>query len=171
MHRREQEKTITIENRTFKIKKFNPETGCYWALKLFGTMSGSLTGGEDIIAKKIQEFITMQRSDHKELHRDCLSHVFEMLEAGPAPVMNAQGYYGVEGVDAPLAFQLMVHAFSFSIADFFTKELLGSLVSSLQEMGLSVTINESTNSSTSPSSLGTGDNTRSGTEPTPSPIG
>jgi hypothetical protein len=170
--RRTQEKTIPLEGRTFTIRKFTPQVGCYWAFKLFGSMAGGVTGGEKAIAEQVQKFILMSRDDFTELQRDCLTHVVEHLEGGLIPVINPQGYFGVADIDSPLAMQLMVHSFMFSISDFFTPELLGSLVSSLQGLGLTVeTTSGSTTSSGSPSSAGTGDNMNFGTAPTPSPIG
>lgn len=166
------EKEITLEGRTFRLRKFDPETGCYWGLKLFGSMASGFGGAIDL-ANKVQEFVNMPRAQFKEFQRDCLSHVSECLAAGPAAVINAQGVPTVVDFDHTLAFELMIHSFMFSIADFFTPALLDRLMGAIMDVMPSQEEETPENTTEPPKSsiplygTGIGDNMSYGMAPTP----
>ena len=120
----EQEKELPIGDKLFKVKKFDPETGCYWAFKFMGNMS-HLKKSE--MAGKINDFIEMDRKQFKELQKDCLSHSLIKMESGWHSVMNSEGFLTVPDLTGPEALQLTVFAFLFSLADFFDKTLLENL--------------------------------------------
>lgn len=165
------EKEVTVGNRTFRLRKFDPETGCYWGLKLFGSMASGF-GDVGDLSNKVSEFIKMPKKEFREFQQDCLRHVFEMLPAGPAPVINPQGQAMVVDWDQTLAFELMIHSFMFSISDFFTPELLDRMMGAIlgvlpNQETPTENSNESTDYSLPPSVSGTGNNTIYGTAHTP----
>lgn len=125
-----QEKELVLNGQTFKIRKFTPETGCYWAFRLLGTMA-TLQG--DDFAEKIQSFMLMDKKEFKTFQRDCLSHVFvSMGEAGTHTLMNDEGFLILPDLPTPDVFQLTLHAFMFTVADFFDKALIQSIMQAVQ---------------------------------------
>lgn len=159
------EKDITLSGRRFILRKFTPQAGCYWAFRLFGTVGISLD--QAVIIHKIVEFVKMERDQFEQLQRDCLFHVVEPLAAGAVPVMDERGQFRVENVDGPLAFQLTLASFAFSISDFFTEEVLTTMIDQFSGLFFNDVTTESTNSSTPPSGTDTGNSTNSGTAPIP----
>lgn len=127
MDKRELYKVFDFGDRHWRIGKFDARTGSYIAYKLMGEM---LPMGIKIDGVKAPEGSpTMSKADFFDLQNDCLKICAELLQAGPAPVMNENGSWGVEGIenDAKLALTLTIHALTWNIADFFDASLLQGL--------------------------------------------
>lgn len=71
----------------------------------------------------------MSKADFLELQKDCLSVCAEMLPAGPTPVLNEDGTFGVLDLehDAPTVLALTVQALAWNLSSFFDESLLTSL--------------------------------------------
>lgn len=138
---------ITIYDRAFTIKKFTPETGCYWATKLLGRMT-TLKGND--FAEKIQDFTDMDKKQFREFQRDCLERVFYRLDGGEsAPFMNSEGFLTIPDIMPDAVFELTIRSFMFSIVDFFSPDLLQRLGGAVRgAMESQVVTPESMNSST-----------------------
>lgn len=159
-------KEITIDGRTFQIRKFPPDVGVYWASKFFGTNVVGANDNKEALALKLQNFINKQRAEFKEFQADCLKCVYELLPARPTCAINPEGNYGIE-VDGPLLFQLVYHSFMFTIADFFNVGVLSSLSgSTAEEVSTESNTEQSMNSSIPQSDSDIGNSTNSGTEHT-----
>lgn len=128
MKKRETFKKIKFDGRDWRIDKFDAMTGSYIAYKLIGE---NLPMGIKIdgIPKAPAGSKIMSKADFIELQTDCLKVCYEILDAGPSPVMNDNGSWGVEGVEnnAKLALALTVNALVWNIADFFDESLLQTL--------------------------------------------
>ena len=135
------EKTVEVMGRKFRISAFDALTGSYIAFQVFEKMlpmgmegrvlsqagtSASLPGGRPMMTK--EEFFSFQR--------DCLSVVSEVLKAGPRPVINPNGSWGVEDIkdNTMLVLLLTVHALAFNVSDFFGGDGLSELKKALSDM-------------------------------------
>lgn len=138
--KRENDKTVEIMGRTFKIKKFDAYTGSYILFQLMervipmgmenkidtgtaATLGENLPAGRTLMTKK--EFLSFQK--------DCLSVVGEVLPARTAPILNENGSWGVEDIkdNTLLVVLLTIHALAFNVADFFGGDGLKELKSSI----------------------------------------
>ncbi len=125
--KRETQKQLEIEGRTFKIKKLDPLLGNYILMKVttmimpFGLsqMVGEKMG-KPLAAQSSRE---MTKADFLELQRDILGVCFEVLPAGEAEVVRADGTYGIGDFTASLAMQLLTASLAFNFADFFGESL------------------------------------------------
>lgn len=132
MNKRELYKTFEHDGRTFRIGKFDAMTGSYIVYKL---MAGALPMGMgDIVGIPMpQNNQVMGKKEFFDLQADCLKVCVEMLPAGPAPVLNENGTYGVEDAEnnVPLIMMLTIQALIWNVKDFFTAELLTSMSGAL----------------------------------------
>jgi hypothetical protein len=137
MEKRELYKKFEFGGRDWRIGKFDAMTGSYIAYKLMGEMLPmglkvdgipSAPGGSPVMSK----------GDFIELQRDCLKVCSELLGAGPAPVMNDNGTWGVEDIEnnAKLALTLTVQALVWNVADFFDGDLLQALATGMSDLSL-----------------------------------
>lgn len=155
-------RVVTAGGETYTIKKFDPETGCYWAFKFLGRMAG-MGQGLDLI-HKINEFVAMDRQEFREFQRDCLKHVFYSLPSGQTRLLDEDMNYTKIDMKPQVAFQLTIQTFLFTIIDFFDQGLLEEMAGSMQ--GLIPTTGP-VNSSSTPSNTDTGTTTTSEAENTP----
>lgn len=127
MDKRELYKVFTFEDRQWRIGKFPAKTGSYIAYKLMGEILPMGINIEGVSAPAGSP--TMSKADFYDLQDDCLKVCAELLPAGPAPVMNGDGTWGVEGIEnnAKLALTLTIQALTWNIADFFDADLLQAL--------------------------------------------
>lgn len=173
MSRTVQEKEIERQGRVYRIKKFTPEVGCYWATRLLGDMMGMLGGGQGSfqsrLPKMIQDFTRMERKEFALFQRDCLSFVFAKFENSFHPLVNAEGFFTVTDVPTPVLFELTLHSFMFTISDFLDPSLLGDLLGAVPDHILEQGKNASETSSSPQSGLNTGNTMTSGMGNTPSP--
>lgn len=159
-------------NNKFKIRKFDPETGSYWAFRLFGDLisTGAVslkgTANESALAARIGSFCKMERHEFREFQSDCLRHVGVYLQGqGIVPVRDEAGNFVVDinGVDA---LELTTRAFMFTMQDFLSRG------ASVMRTTMPKAQNTSdATSSTPPLNTDIGDNANCGTEPTQPPIG
>ena len=124
--KRETEKILEIEERQFRIKKLDPLLGnCI----LMTVMSTALPMGLSMMAsKKLGASIptggeTLSKAQFLELQRDVLSVCYEILPAGDAEVVRADGTYGIADLTATLSMQLLIGSLAFNFADFFVDPL------------------------------------------------
>lgn len=171
----QQEKTVTLENKEFLVRKFSPETGCYWATRLFGDLLGALGSGsgtmQQRLPKLIQDFTRMDKAEFVNFQRDCLSFVFVKLDSGLHSLVDSNtGYLTVPGLGSPTLMALTLHSFMFTMIDFLDQSLLETILGAVPEDLLETGDNGSTTSSTPLSDLNTGTKKTSGTANTPPQI-
>lgn len=131
--KRQNSKLIDIEDRTFKIEKFDPLMGNYILLQLvqfvlpFGL--SDKVGIPDKLTSSVSR-VNMNKNDFLELQRDVLSVCSEVLPAGDAPVVREDGSYGIIDFTSAISIQLLIGAIAFNFSDFFDGEGLTSLLDS-----------------------------------------
>ena len=144
---RENEKTVTIKDRTFKIGKFDAFTGSYIAFTLFEkmmpmgveekVMSVLKAEGNNPEAMLPQGRALMTKGEFFAFQRDCLSVVKEVKKGGhEQPILNSNGSWGVLGIerDTMLVLVLTLHALLFNVSGFFTENGLKDLADSFKDM-------------------------------------
>lgn len=169
--RTQQEKVVTIQGTDYLIKKFTPEVGCYWATRLTGdivSLMGTSTGSiQSRLPQMIKDFTRMERKDFVLFQRDCLSFVAVKFGNEFHALINSDGFFTQPDLSGPVAFQLTLHSFMFTIVDFLDQSLLDDLLGALPGEGSPTTKTGSENSSLPPSDSNTGSTTTCGTENTP----
>lgn len=128
MNRRETYKTWEFGGRNWRIGKFDAMTGSYIAYKLMAEILPMGLGGQiGIPAPK--NGTAMSKTDFMELQKDCLSVCAELLPAGPAPVMDENGNFGVQSLDhdAKTVLALTIQALVWNVTSFFDESLLNSM--------------------------------------------
>lgn len=148
MQPREKEKTVEVFGRKFKISKFDAFTGSYILFQLLekvlpmGAEERIPGEGSASLAETLPQGRTlMSKAEFIKLQRDCLSVVSEVLPAGPRPVFNANGTWGLNDMEnnTPLVIMLTIHALVFNIGDFFAAGGLSELKKSLAGLSLANT--------------------------------
>lgn len=167
MDRPSQQMELKIGERVFKIQKLTPETGTYWAFKLFGSLSGTIKGKNPLDAAS-EFFQKLTPEEFNSLQRACLNRVTTRYADGPTAVMYTDGTLAVTDLNNADLLKLMVTAFAFSLRDFFQADYISGFLESVgAALGLTqANISESTNSSLPPSDMVIGDSASSGTAPT-----
>ena len=124
------ENELTIEGRTFRLRKFDPLLGNYILMKLF-TMTLPFGIGDILkqaatkntemsaIASANTKTEMMSKADFLELQRDILSHCYEVLPAGETPVVMQNGQYGIMNFTMGICMQLLIATIAFNFNDFF----------------------------------------------------
>jgi len=131
------------EPRLWDIGKFDPQTGSYIAYKLMNDLSPvlgtalaaaggdlrSVAGNPEVMlgAALTKGLPAMSRADFADMQRDCLRVCRELLDGGPAPVLNDNGTYGVQNLDAQTVMALMIQTLVFNMSGFFDGGFLGTL--------------------------------------------
>lgn len=133
--KRETYKIFEFDERKFRIGKFDAMTGSYIAYQLMGQflpMGLKLDG----IPSAPAGSKTMSKSEFIELQTECLKVCEEMLPAGPAPIINENGSWGIEDIknDAKTALALTVQSLMWNVADFFDENLLQALATGFVSM-------------------------------------
>ena len=129
--KRQNSKLIDINERTFKINKFDPLMGNYILLQLvqfvlpFGI--SDKVGLPDALLNSVSR-VGMSKKDFLELQRDILSVCSEVLPAGDAPVVREDGTYGIIDFNSQIAMQLLIVTITFNYSDFFGENGLSSLL-------------------------------------------
>lgn len=164
MNRTSQEQIVTVKGNSYKIKKFTPEVGCYWATKLFGDMVGMVGKGDlrERLPQMIKQFTSMERKEFALYQRDCLSFVSANFNGTEAPLVNSEGYFTQPDIPGPVVLELTLRSFMFTIVDFLDQSLLESILGAVPEDLLEKT--GSSDSSSPQSGSNTGTTTTSGTE-------
>nr|DAP01125.1 MAG TPA: tail assembly chaperone protein [Caudoviricetes sp.] len=137
---RETEKIIEVMGRKFKIGKFDAFTGSYILFQLFekivpmGLEAKIPTAeGKSLQQELPKNRMAMDKEEFVKLQRDCLSVISEILPAGPRPIFNENGSWGLNDIEhnTPLVILLTIHALAFNVGDFFAAGGLTELQSSL----------------------------------------
>lgn len=143
-------KTIKIEERTFFIKKMNAKS----SLKLAKTILAKSLPAFSIFLeeRKTKQVETIKENDMFLAIQNCLDtledkdldkvidtalqHCSKVLPAGNAPILNADGSYGVVGVDTDviLTLRLVVEVLVFNYEGFFDASLWRSKFSPVVDM-------------------------------------
>lgn len=135
---RTKSKEVEIQGRKFRISALDAQTGSYLLFTVFEKMLPS--GVEQQVMSTIRgegkdpEMILpsgrtlMTKAEFFSFQRDCLSAVAEILPGRDAPILNANGSWGVPDVNVKLAILLTAHALLFNIADFFDEDGLKDLM-------------------------------------------
>ena len=121
--------TVKINDREFSIRKFDARTGLKIARLLFAKAAPLLPALQndgddgDVISYEMIGKILDAVSDEEldMLTNHCLKVCSERLPAGLQPVMDANGFYGVEDIEynLPLTLKLIFEAVKWGAADFF----------------------------------------------------
>ncbi len=143
---RNTEKIVEVMGRKFKITKFDAFTGSYiffqfmekilpmgLEAKIDAVPDNAQDGGKTLQQALPNGRTLMTRDEFTALQRDCLSVVSEVLPAGPRPVFNSNGTWGLNDIaqNTPLVLLLTIHSLAFNIGDFFAAGGLTELRSSL----------------------------------------
>lgn len=131
--KREIVKPFDYNERNFRIRKFDAMTGSYIAFKLMSEIIPVVGLGKELGIEPSAGAKMMSKKDFFELQSDCLKICDELLEAGPIPVMNEDGSWGVIGLekDTKTVLALSIQALMFNVKDFFDGSLLTSLAGAL----------------------------------------
>jgi hypothetical protein len=147
---RESYKSVDINGRKFRIKKFSAKDGSYIVLKVSALLAPMFEGvkwdklagakkTEDVDASQINiaqmfgKLTELKESDFVYLQDKCLRVCEEELKAGYTPVLAENGTFAVNGLDEDVitVMALTVHALVFNLSGFFTGTGLGGLLSGL----------------------------------------
>ncbi|MCL2084427.1 MAG: hypothetical protein FWH06_04110 [Oscillospiraceae bacterium] len=145
-------KTVEVEGRTFQIRKYSAITGLKIAKMLIAKILPVFQSAFPIISKVMSEdslndenvpteffgeiskaLDLVSPDDLACIVRDSLTNCYEVLPAGAAQVMNANGTYGVQNVehDVIIALRLVCETVLLGCGDFFDVRRLTSVMSPL----------------------------------------
>ena len=156
------QKIIVIEDRRFQVSKYPAETGMIIAKVIMAKIIPVAKGVMPIISQFLssngvvkddifsdfEKYVDLEGiakaldlvspEDLKFIIRSSLMSCHEILPAGQAPVMNANGTYGVQNVehDILIVLRLTCETLMFGVSDFFDGDrltsIMGPLFSTLQ---------------------------------------
>lgn len=136
-------KDVEVNGRTFRIKKFPARAGSFMLIKLtsilapmFSTIKQSVvkSGGfnaDDIdITGFMEQLMNMSEKDFNYIQEQALRVCFENLPGGLAPVLDANGSFGVQDIedDTAMVMTLTVHALAFNLSNFFQGNALSGVM-------------------------------------------
>lgn len=143
-------KDVEINGRTFRIRKFDARTGSFMLLKITGLLAplfknldlSKLKEAKDASEVKLEalnipglmsELGNLSEKDFEYVQGKCLQVCSELLPAGPTPVLNSNGTFGVAGIedDTMTVLALTAHTLIFNVKGFFSGSPLASLVGGL----------------------------------------
>lgn len=122
---------VTIDDRTFRIKKFDAKTGLKLARLVIAKAAPILPMIQDGNTSDARVFTaiggileSLDDADLDNIIDKCLRVCYEDLPAGPAPVIDDLGHYGVENVeyDMMLTLRLCIEAIKWGASDFFDEK-------------------------------------------------
>lgn len=143
---REDSKIVEIAGRKFKITKMDAFTGGYILFTLIEKVLPSMlaykfgateekpaefSGSTEDVMKAMPKIkLALSKEEFNNLLKDALSAVYEVLPARSAPIMNANGSWGVEGLEhnTQIVMILAVQSLAFNVIDFFGGEGLKGLM-------------------------------------------
>ena len=117
---------VTIDEGVYSIRKFDALTGLHIARLLLSKVApllpllrGGASGADWASLGKL--FAELTDEELTGLARKCLRHCSAMLPAGPQPLMDERGEYGIEGLeyDLSLVARLCYEAIKWGATDFF----------------------------------------------------
>ena len=108
-------KIIEINDRKFKINKFDPFFGAYIASKFLINRSDKID-----LDKIIESLLQSNNFDGFEsFQKKVLSYCEEVLPNTNAKVINSEGNIGIINLTAPMVMSLFIQTIMFSFEDFF----------------------------------------------------
>lgn len=122
---------VTIDDRHFSIRKFDAVTGLKLARLVIAKAAplipliqsaADTDQSDDKIYTAVGEILgTLDDKDIEDIVFKCLRVCSEQLPAGPAPVIDAMGNYGVDDIefDMMLTLSLCFEAIKWGASDFF----------------------------------------------------
>ena len=146
----EKEKTIEISGRRWRIKKFDPLTGSFIALKMmskishiaFGIVGGNLTDKIVIANSVAAELGSFSKQEFIEIQLECLHVVSEVKMVDEKemliPAKTPEGQWAASGLeeDALLVMALVSHVLIFNLTSFFNESALKETAKSFQGLSL-----------------------------------
>lgn len=130
-------KIIELMGRKFEIRKFDAYTGGYIIYQLFEKFLPM--GMETKINPQMNNILpqgrtAMSKAEFTAFMQDCLSAVGEVLPARTAPIINANGTWGIQDIrnNTMLVILLVINVLTYNAADFFTAESLKELKQAMQ---------------------------------------
>lgn len=139
-------KTVEINGRTFILKKMDARTGSYMLFKLMKLLPPILEGIDfeklDLdnlnlkdmnFTKMLNPIFELPENEFRYIQDNCLKVIDEMLPAGPQPVLNKNGEWGINAIqnDMGLVMNLTIQSLIFNVQGFFEGSPLSSLMTSL----------------------------------------
>lgn len=142
----EKTKKIEINRRTFILKKMDARTGSFMLFKLMKLLP-SIIENLDIekidlenlsldslkklnLTKMLEPVFEMPEKEFCYIQDNCLKVVDELLNAGPQPVLQKNGDWGVNDIadNLSLVMNLTIQSLAFNIMGFFAGSPLTSIV-------------------------------------------
>ena len=121
-------KSVEIDGENYSIKKFTAIQGLQIAkmvISKFSPLLPYLDGSDDVppeaILQMMQAIGTMSDEDVENLVKKCLKCCYKQFPAGPQPVIDKMGNYGVDNVEFDLVktCRLCIEAIKWGVSDFF----------------------------------------------------
>lgn len=131
-------KDIVINERTFRIKKFNARTGSFMVMKITKLLApivkyldlskikevkqaSDVDLGAFDLSGIMNELGNLSEEDFVYIQDKCLQVCSEVLPAGLAPVLDKNGFFGVNDLeeDTMTVLALTAHAIIFNLQGFF----------------------------------------------------
>lgn len=142
-------KDIEINGRQFRIKKFSARTGSFIIVKMTTLLAPLLKGINPNVSASLDNIdidsmienlisLDISEKDFDYLQGKALQVCYELLPAGPAPVLNENGTFGVSDLEDDVAavMSLTIQSLAFNLTSFFQGSglsgFLGNLISSRQ---------------------------------------
>jgi hypothetical protein len=143
-------KTVEVNGRKFRIRKFSARDGSYIVLKVSALLAplfegvnwkkiSTLKNPEEVdlsqinITQAIGKLSGLKEEDFAYLQDKCLRVCDEQLPSGYVSVLAENGTFGVLGMDEDLltVMALTAHALVYNLSGFFSGTGLGGLLSGL----------------------------------------
>ena len=121
-------KSVEVNGEKYTIKKFTAIQGLQIAkmvISKFSPLLPYLDGNEEVPPEAIMSLMTaigsISDEDVENLVKKCLKSCYKQFPAGPQPIIDAMGNYGVADIeyDLVLTFRLCIEAIKWGTADFF----------------------------------------------------
>jgi hypothetical protein len=143
-------KDVVINERTFRIKKFDARTGSFMVMKITKLLAPivkhlDLSKVKDVkqasdvdlgafdLSGIMNELGNLSEDDFTYIQDKCLKVCSEVLPAGLAPVLDKSGFFGVTDLedDTMTVLALTAHAIIFNLQGFFQGSPLQKLFSGI----------------------------------------
>lgn len=141
-------KDIEISGRKFRLNKLNARTGTFMLLKITKILppileninldkldldSDNINIKDLNLTKALEPIFNMDEKEFNYIQDNCLKTVEELLPAGPQPVLNEVGQWGVLDIefDMALVMNLTLQSLWFNLQGFFKGMPFSSIMSQL----------------------------------------
>lgn len=139
-------KDIEIDDRKFRLNKLNARTGTFMLLKItkilppilenldFDKLDTENLNLKDLnLTKILSPIFDMDEKEFTYIQDNCLKTVEELLPAGPQPILNDNGQWGVINIefDMALVMNLTLQSLWFNLQGFFKGMPFSSIMSKL----------------------------------------